>query len=75
MKASLQNNICICGHLEKDHGIFKSDSYSYILENACLIGVGSAIKFVDICTEFKQDNLSYLEKLYEEKATEKNKRN
>jgi hypothetical protein len=69
MKKS-RNNICTCGHLEKDHGVFKSDSYSYEFPKTCLVGIGSDIKFVDDCREFKLDNLRYLEDCYEEKATE-----
>ena len=58
---------CSCGHSFKDHGIFKSDSYSYILENACLVGIHSDLTLVDDCKQFKLDNLKYLEKLYKEK--------
>jgi hypothetical protein len=68
---SQQNNICICGHLEKEHSIFRPDSYDARLEKACLFGVNSGIQFVDDCREFKLDNLRYLEDLYE-KETIKN---
>jgi hypothetical protein len=68
---SQQNNICICGHLESEHGIFRSDSYSYEFPKTCLVGMGSDIKFVDDCREFKLDNLRFLENMYE-KETAKN---
>ena len=59
------NNICVCGHLYKDHGVFKCDVYSYKLQKSCLFGIGIDANLVDNCKEFKLDNLKYLEQLSE----------
>jgi hypothetical protein len=65
MKKKQKNNICKCGHIKEKH-IFAPEFDSLI----CFIRrryKGSYIGSIH-CTDFKLDNLKYLEKLYEEKS-------
>lgn len=57
----VENNVCKCGHIKKDHGYYGCQPcYDWLL----LHGVSD----YSSCGIYKQDNLKYLEQLYEERS-------
>lgn len=65
MKKKLLNNRCICGHIKSKHHLPVGDEiYAYCIQ--CRLGWCCKTKRILNCINFKQDNLTYLEKIYEE---------
>ena len=66
-----KNNICKCGHLKKEHWDYgKGRCYFDGMTKGDISFIGMYKENGCRCIGFKQDNLKYLEKLYEEKTKE-----